>query len=371
MPQEREKTNTGIQGRLLSLDVFRGLTILGMLLVNNIELDYATPKQLVHAGWNKGVHFADMVFPWFLFIVGVAVPYAFASFRKKNEPIWKFYSKAFKRMLMLVFIGCLIDSCHQKAPVFDLGVLQIIGMAFFVAVLIYPLKLHWRLCVAAGLLLAHWALIRFVPYGGAFVGEFAETRNIIRHLNDVYLSRYHLQGLVSVVPTSALVLIGSAIGDLIRLHDMEQKRKLTIMLLSGCILGLMGYLWSYDLPYNKPVWTSSYILYTAGWASVVLGAIYFIVDMKGIRKWAFPLIVFGTNAIAAYAIPILVKLMILQTWTWTMPNGLKLPLQQAYLGALMYKWGAVGGGVAYTLSYLLVWWIVMYIFYRKNIFLKV
>lgn len=357
-------------GRLISLDVFRGLTILGMLLVNNVALDTATPSHLKHAPWNGGVTFADMVFPWFLFIVGVAIPYAAASCKKKGISVWQYDLKALSRMLILIFLGCVIDSSLAKTPVFDLGVLQLIGIAFFVAAVLYPIGMRWRIALAAVLLFAYWSIIRFVPYAGHEAGIFAENANIIKHINETYLNPFHLAGLVSAVPTSALVLIGTVIGDILRNERYAPMRKVAYVIAGGVGMALLGLLWSIDLPFNKPTWTSSYILYAAGWGALVFGALYLIVDVKGWRAWAFPLVVFGMNAIAAYVVPILVKIHVLWEWQWATHSG-QVSLQQAFLGLCVHDFGKVVGGWLYTVSYIMVWWLVMLLLYRKKIFLKV
>ena len=358
-------------GRLVSLDAFRGITILGMLLVNNVALDTATPKNLTHAPWNQGVNFADMVFPWFLFIVGVAIPYASASARRKGIPAWRQYFKALGRCVTLVLLGCLIDSSVVKRPVFDLGVLQLIGLSYFVAALLYAASASVRLVVAAALLLSYWALLRFVPVPGAGAGVFSESQNVVRYINDVYLRSYHLSGLVSVIPTSALVIIGSAIGDLLRNGKYAPIRKSLVLMAVGVALGFVGWAWNLDLPFNKPVWTPSYILFTAGWACAVLGALHLVIDMKGWRKWAFPLVIFGMNAIAAYVIPILAKMFILREWQWQMPDGSMLPIQQAYLYYLVVHTGKLAGGWLYTISYMLLWWLVILEFYRRKLFIRI
>lgn len=354
--------------RLLSLDAFRGLTIFGMLLVNNVALSEATPGQWQHARWNEGVTFADFVFPWFLLIVGVAVPYAWASHRKKGFGYGRWLAKALGRALVLLALGCLILSSLAHQPVFALGVLQLIGLAYCVGALCYPLPLAARLALAAALLLGHWALLRFAPLPG--VDVFSEEQNVIAHLNRTYLARYHLNGLVSVIPTGAMVLLGTAFGDVLR-SAQNPRRKLSALLVGGLALAAVGWLWSYDLPFNKPVWTASYILYTAGWGAVTLGALFALIDMARFHALAFPFIVFGANAILAYVAPILVKVFILQGWTWPMPDGTNPTLQTALLQAARAHFGPFNGGLAYTFGYIAVWWLVLLVLYRKGIFLRV
>lgn len=362
---------TPAAGRLVSLDAFRGLTIVGMLLVNNIALDARTPRHLTHAPWNGGVHFADLVFPWFLFIVGVALPYATASFRKKGLPFRAYLGKVLGRVVTLYLFGCLITSSIARQPVFGLDVLQLIGLAYGVGALLYELPARLRLPTAAALLLGHWAIIRFLPIPGLGAGTFSEGQNAIAYLNDTYLRDWGLKGLVSVVPTTALVLIGTAVGDLLRSERLRPGRKLGTLCVAGVVLTGVGWLWSLDLPFNKPVWTASYILYSAGFGSLVLGAFYGLIDLARARALAFPLVVFGSNAIVAYVAPILVKLHLLQEWSWPTPDGNPQTLQQALLQACVEQFGRRNGGWAYTAGYIFVWWLILLILYRKRLFLRV
>lgn len=357
--------------RLASLDAFRGLTIVGMLLVNNVSLDVATPKNLTHAAWNAGVHFADLVLPWFLFIVGVAIPYAAASFKKKQLPTWRYYQKAVGRTIVLVLLGCLIHSSLQQRPVLELGVLQIIGLSYLVATFLYPLGVGPRLGVAGLLLVSHWAAIRFLALPGLAAGVFTESDNLIAHINTLYLQPIHLQGLVSLVPTAALVLIGTAVGDVLRSSSWGQLKKFLCLLAGGVLLALAGWLWNLDLPFNKPVWTASYILYCAGLGAITLSLLYLVIDVWRWRAWAFPLVVFGTNAIVAYVAPILTKLYIFGVWKWTFADGTQLPLQQALLKYLVTGLGPITGGWTYTICYILFWWLVLLELYRRKLFLRV
>lgn len=355
----------GHHARLVSLDAFRGLTILGMLLVNNTVATAATPRHLSHAAWNQGVHFADLVFPWFLYIVGVAIPYAAASARKRGMSSTQYGLKAAYRAIVLVGLGLLIDSSVNHRLTIGLGVLQLIGLSYLAAALLYELKLGWRMCIAASLLLAYWVLLRFVPVPGIGVGSITENHNLIQHLNDTYLSALHLRGLLSVMPATALVLIGSATGDLLKLDSLHAARKVMYLFLGGVTLTLLGALWNLDLPFNKPLWTSSYILYTAGLGAMALSAFYLCVDVIGWRAWAFPLVVCGGNAIFAYVAPILFKVFVLQG------IGSPVTLQDTYIRALSGRFGVIWGSWLYTFTYMLFWWLIVFWMYRRKVFLKV
>ena len=359
--------------RLISLDAFRGLTIAGMLLVNNIALDTRTPAQLTHAPWNGGVRFADLIFPWFLLMVGVAIPFSAASAKSKELALWRYDLKVLGRVLALVFLGCLIDSSLAKQPLFDLNVLQLIGLAYGVASLLYALPLPRRLAVAFGLLVLHWAAIKWLPVPGIGVGVFREDANLIAHLNHTYLQPVHLDGLVSVVPTSALVLIGTAFGDLLR-WQVRPLPKIPFLILASALLLGLGWAWHFSLPYNKPVWTVSYILLTAGLGGFVLTALYTLVDVTGwpAARWlVFPLTVFGSNAIVAYVGPILIKVLILREWTWRMPSGVRETLEQTWLHAAVRHYGPYWGGWVYTLAYIGIVWLALLELRRRKLFLRV
>lgn len=358
--------------RMSSVDAFRGLTILGMLLVNNIALDTATPQHLTHALWNQGLHFADMIFPWFLFAVGIAIPFSAAGYLKRGGPAWKYDLRIFSRTVTLFLLGCAIDSSIAHKVTIGLGVLQVIGLAYFCSAFLYELPTRRRFIIAAGLLLAHWAAIRFVPVPGAAPGAFTEASNLIKHLNETYLTPLGLKGLVSVVPTTALVLIGTLFGDMLSLKWLSPVRKGLMLFLAGGALAAAGWAWNLDLPFNKPVWSSSYILFSGGLASMILGFLYLTIDAGGLRAWAYPLIVFGANAITAYVLPILVKVLVLQQWTWTGPgNGARLTLQQTMYAFLYGHLGRIPGGWTYTAMYILFWWLVLFAMYRKKIFVRV
>jgi predicted acyltransferase len=360
--------------RLVSLDAFRGLTIGGMLLVNNVALDGRTPTQLMHAPWNGGIRFADLIFPWFLLIVGVALPFSAAGARKRNLGGGRYALRVLGRVCALVFLGCLIDSSLLKQPVFDLNVLQLIGLAYGVGALLSVLPVWLRVPAAFALLAAHTAVIQHLSVPGLGRGVFREDANAIWYLNRAYLNHQHLTGLVSVVPTAALVLLGTVMGDALRRERWKPWEKIVVLLAFSGILLVCGWAWHFSLPYNKPVWTASYILWTAGLGGIVLTLLYALVDASG-RKWtqwlAFPLVVYGSNAIAAYVGPILIKVFILRVWTWKMPDGTRETLEQAFLHTATAHYGPVGGGWVYTLGYLLVVWLALLELRRRKLFLRV
>jgi predicted acyltransferase len=244
-------------------------------------------------------------------------------------------------------------------------VLQLIGLAFLVGAAAYPLPWQWRLALALALLFGYWALIRFVPVPGVGVGVFEEDQNVILHLNRVYLEAIRLRGLPSAVPTGALVLIATLLGDLARTRRPAWAKGLAA-LGAGAALAALGALWSLDLGYNKTVWTSSYILLGAGTASAALGAFLLLLDATGWRRLGAPLEVFGSNALLAYVGPILVKVWILQGWQVG-----PVSMQAASLAGLRGLWGVYWGGWAYTAAYILAVWLALWWLRRRGVLLKV
>ncbi|WP_018467908.1 DUF5009 domain-containing protein [Calidithermus timidus] len=347
--------------RLLALDALRGLTVLLMLLVNNAAIGEATPEQLMHAPFG-GVNLADLVFPWFLFCMGASIPYSASSFDRLGLPAWRFYARVFSRSALLFGLGLFLTSSLAHTPVWALDVLQLIALAYFVAAVLHRLAspVGALLLLSGALLLGYWAAIRFVPVPGVGPGIFEEDRNLLLYLNRSYLEPLGLRGLLSVVPTTALALLGAAASQILR---SGRERVLPVL---GGLEVAAGYAWSLELPFSKTYWTPPYILLSAGLATLLLGGFYLLFDRKGWRFAAWPLTIPGSNALLAYLAPILVKVWILQEWR----VGPKT-LQQAWLGWLVERWGAVGGGWLYTLGYILAWWLVLAWLYRRRIFLRV
>ncbi|MBC7320952.1 DUF5009 domain-containing protein [bacterium] len=355
--------------RSLPIDTFRGITILLMLLVNNVAIDAITPYYLKHATWGGGVTLADLVMPWFLMIVGMSIPFSISSSRKRGVPLWRYNLKALKRTINLFLLGCFLTSSVYKQPYLGMEVLQLIGLAYFVGVIFCPLPILYRTSIASLFLVLHWAMIKFVPIPGVRPGTFTEDRNIIKYIDITYLQKFHLNGIVSVIPTSALVIIGSIIGTI--LMKREIRKKLIIFFSIGVLLILSGLAWNLDIPFNKPYWTSSYVLYSVGLGILLLDIIYLVVEIIRWRRWTFPFVVLGRNAILAYILPILFKVYILDGWTYRMPNGSVLSVKEAILHLLIIKFGLVIGGWSFTILYILAFWLFFLYLYMRGIFIKI
>jgi predicted acyltransferase len=367
-PASAASTQSGSR-RSVALDALRGLTVALMLLVNNVALGPFTPTQLQHAPWSAGIHIADLVFPWFLFCAGTALPFAWASARKRHSSRWDWSRKALQRAVTLFALGCFLTSAINHAPTISLGVLQLIGLAGLIAALLEPERPILRGGIAALLLIGYWAFLRFTPITGLELGTFEPGRNPAANLNQ-WLDPYGLRGLPSLIPTTALMLIASLIGSALQRAAPGSSRfnpsKTIRLAIIGLILTTLGGLWNLDLEFNKPHWTPAYILFTAGTAALLLAAINALETRFDSRPfWA--LTVFGSNALLGYIAPILFKTWVLQDWRLSK----NINLQDGLLAALVNNLGRVPGGWTYTLGYILACWTVLFWLYRNKIFWRV
>lgn len=351
-------------GRLVALDAWRGVTILLMLLVNNAMLGSATPAQLQHAPWGGGVHLADLVFPWFLFCAGTALPFSLAAARGAGLTGARLVGKLLSRAALLFLVGCFLVSVVQHSLFLGLGVLQLIALASLLGGLTGALPLWWRLALALGLLLGYDTLIRFVPLPDGSVGVFQEGRSILHHLNETILEPLGLRGLLSVIPTGALVLLGSVAGELTRCADAARR-----LLVFGALLTVLGVAWAAVLEFNKPFWTPSYIVFSAGLGVLGLLACFLVGDRARRGVWLTPFVWAGRNALFAYVAPILFKTWILQDWqvNWI---GKPASLQDSLLAFSRAQFGAVGGGWLYTLGYIALCWLALGWLARRKMYWK-
>ncbi|WP_424950503.1 heparan-alpha-glucosaminide N-acetyltransferase domain-containing protein [Deinococcus sp.] len=345
--------------RLSSLDAWRGLTILLMLLVNNVTLDALTPRQLQHAPWGAGITLTDLVFPWFLFCAGAALPFSLAAARKAGFGGWPLVGRLALRTALLYLVGCVLTSAENHHLTLGLGVLQLIALGSFFGGVVSLLPVRWRLAVAALLLLGYDLFLKG--------GSFTEKANAAQALNDAFLSPLGLRGLLSVIPATALVLLGSAVAQ-----PLKDRRFSAPWLLLGAGLTLtgLGWLWAQHLEFNKTFWTPSYVIYTSGLATLGLLVFWLLADSG--RPWSgwgrkllTPLTMPGRNSLFAYVAPILFKLWVLMAWqvNW---EGQSMPLRDALVSMARSNYGPWGGGWLYTLGYMLAVWLVLAYLARRG-----
>lgn len=362
-------TMTASSSRLLSLDAFRGFAIAGMLFVNNPGTwdPAVVPHQLMHAEWH-GCTFADLIFPFFLFIVGVAMPISYA--RKKIETNhWKGIVHAAKRGAILYLLGTFLKSAAINEPVLHFGILQRIGILYVAAYLFLPLNVRIQGVVSVSLLFVWWGLMAFVPAPGVVTGSFERDVNIAQYIDSFILAPDDKETIVSMIPGLSTVLFGVLAGRMIlnRKDHVTVVRNLLIAGIAGIAIGLI---WDGIVPLNKILWTSSFAVYTAGWSCIVLGALYWVVEVQHYSRGVFPLVVFGMNAITVYVGTGLFVRWIMLSWKVPYEEGTASLTGYVYktfaswttptIGSLLYSFLIIGAG-----------WIVCYLMYRKKIFLKV
>lgn len=370
-------SDTRAPGRLLSLDAFRGLTIAGMILVNNPGSWAHVYGPLEHAEWH-GWTPTDLIFPYFLFIVGVAIPFSFRRRLADGAARTGLFGHVVRRALVLIALGTFM----RVFPDFHFsgirwpGVLQRIGVVYLCAAGLYLAVGRTGRWIWAGVLLfGYWALMSWVPVPGYGAGDLTPEGNLAAWVDRALMSGHLYQGtwdpegLLSSLPAVATTLLGIFTGEWL-LSDREGPVLVRGMGLAGVGLTVAGLAWGLVFPINKNLWTSSYVVFTAGTALILLAALYHVVDLRGRRgPWLTPLLVFGTNAIAVFVLSgLLTKILILvrvggaegtTAWGWI-------------YGHLFRSWaGDLNGSLAFAIAYVLLWLGAMAVLYRRKIFLKV
>jgi predicted acyltransferase len=380
MEAASEINKSSSSGRMLSLDVFRGLTIAGMILVNNPGTWGAIYSPLKHAEWH-GWTPTDLIFPFFLFIVGISITLAFARRVETGDDQYDLLLKVCKRSATIFALGLFLNGF----PFFDLaeiripGVLQRIAVCYLVASLIF-LKTSWRtqVFIAASLLLAYWILMTLVPVPGFGAGDLGKEGNLAAYI-DRWLLGNHIwkggkvfdpEGLLSTIPAISTTLCGVLTGHWLR-SNRAQLEKVGGMFFAGACAVAFGWAWHSWFPINKSLWTSSYVVFTAGMALQLLAICYWLVDIKDYRRWASPFIIFGVNALALFVFSgLLGRLM----GVIKLPRGYgsAIALQPFIFQHLFASWASpINASLIYALSYILFWLLMMWLLYRKNIFIKV
>ena len=389
-PRPTTMTNPAAQTsfkRLVSLDVVRGITIAFMIMVNN-NGGSGSWRFMNHAEW-IGLTPTDLVFPTFVFVVGVSTVFAFESRLTRGATRGQLAWHTVQRAVILILLGIVVNSF----PFFHLdhmrfyGVLQRIGVCYLIVGLLYL----WdrgatsKIVVLIACLLGYWVLVRWVPVPGAGmpgrdIPFLDKDMNIVAWL-DRHLMPGHLyeewathntrdpEGLLSDIPAIGTALLGLITG--LWLRSQRSVKAKALGLVAGCVGCLaLGYFWSIWFPLNKKMWTSSYVLVAAGYSLALLALAYWAIELRGWRKgWTWPWLVFGSNAIVAYMFSELFP----SLWGIKVTSGDRaVPLNQFIFSHVFAHipdpgWAAFGWSVSFTaLCFIPVW-----ILYRKKIFVKV
>jgi len=373
-------------GRLVSLDAFRGLAIAGMILVNNPGSWAHVYAPLRHAPWH-GATPTDLIFPFFLFGVGVSMSLSFAARMERGDSRRDLAKHVARRALIIYGLGLFMAAF----PGFDLstvrlvGVLARIAMVYLVAgALVLALSRRAVFAVMLALPLAYWALMSWVPVPGFGAGDLSPEGNLAAWLDRLVLGVhmwsggggvYDPEGLLSTLPAISTTLAGLFAGDFLRSERELGPRFATSvrLALGGAALVAAGLLWDAAFPINKPLWTSSYVAWTAGWALLTLAALHWVVEVRGLHRWTRPLVIYGMNAITVFvASGLLAKTLV----RWRVPagpgSGETTSAYNLVYEAGFASWaGPLNGSLAFALATVLFWFAVLWAMSARGIFIKV
>jgi len=363
--------------RYLALDVLRGITIAGMIVVNTPGSWSYMYAPLRHAAWH-GCTPTDLVFPFFLFVMGVSMFFSFAKYGDGLNA--KSLLKIGKRSLLIFAIGLFLNSFPQWQTDYStlriMGVLQRIAVVYALsAIIILLFRKYALVLMGLVLLLGHWAALYF--FGGDSL--YALEGNATIAIDKFFLGEAHMykgfgipfdpEGLFSSLSSVVTVLLGYAVGVMIK-ESTTQKLPLRLLMLGAILVGL-GLLWNMILPINKPLWTSSYVVYTAGLAMLLLCLLVWLVDIKGYKKWTSFFVVFGMNPLFIFAFSIL-WIKILRLITITTAQGETMTGYKAlYECVFVPMAGHMNGSLFFALVHIVFFWFVGWVLYRNKIFIKV
>ncbi len=362
--------------RLLSVDVLRGLTVAAMVLVNNPGTWRAIYWPLRHAAWH-GCTPTDVIFPFFVFIVGVAIPLALAP-RLERDGRAAVARKVVRRSIVIFALGIVLNGfpwfvwATLRIP----GVLQRIAVCYLVAALIYLVTSpRVQVVVASALLLAYWLVMTVVPVPGYGAGNLSPEGNLAAYIDRAvlgphiwqYAKVYDPEGILSTLPAVATGLLGVLTGTWLRSGRRPDAiaARLAVAGVAGIVVGELWGLW---FPINKSLWTSSYVVLTAGLALVALALCYWLIEIRRWRRWAMPFAVLGVNALLLFFLSTLAARLLSIIKVGTEARS----LQTVLFDHLFAPFAApVNASLAFGLAYVVIWWVITWMLHRWNFRLRV
>eukprot|EP01132_Coremiostelium_polycephalum_P000066 gene66-92_t len=371
-----------LQNRLLSLDFFRGLTVASMIVVNNPGSWQYMYAPLRHAAWH-GCTPTDLIFPFFLFIVGVTTVFSMDS--KQDLHSTSLIYKAFKRMVILFTLGLFL-SLYPKIFTSPLeafqtvripGILQRIALVSFISTVVF-LKFTPRfiLKLLGALLLVYWGIMTLVPVPGIGAANLNKATNLGAWIDRFLLTEAHLwkaartwdpEGILSTLPAIATGLFGLLVGSFLKRKDLGIIPKMAGLLFMGIWAMLTGLFWGIYFPLNKSLWTSSFVLYTGGIATLILATCYWIIDVKSYRQFTKPAVVYGANALVVFFFSgVLPKTLNLLKIRMATGNQMSL-LPYLYKTWLVPYFSPYNASLAWSMMWLLFWMAILWPLYQPAI----
>ena len=391
--------------RLLSLDVFRGLTVAGMLLVNNPGTWSAIFPPLEHAEWN-GWTPTDLIFPFFLFIVGITTHLSLSARRARGDDDRALVKQILRRGIIIYLLGFamamfpfyqwgVIQSLPNATPwdrilyriehVRILGVLPRIAIVYVCAALLtLKTNLRQQIIIIASLLFGYWFAMTLIPVPGEnAIGALllnTHDRNLAAYLDRLILGTNHTwtgsvtfdpEGPMSTIPAIGTAMLGVLAGTWIGRKDKSVPDRISGLFAAGSIGMVVGLMWNWSFPINKNLWTSSYVLFTAGMACVTLATIMWLVDYLNVKWWTKPFVVYGVNPIVAFVGSGVLARLIYTLWHVNY-QGKSVALQDAIYQIVFLPWLPPRvASLAFALTFVLLWYGILLVLYRKKIFLRV
>jgi predicted acyltransferase len=382
----------GASWRLVSVDVFRGLLVAGMVLVTNAGDWNHVYWPLKHADWNGSTP-TDMIFPSFLFLAGVSMTFSFASRLARGMTRTQLAGHIGWRSLLLILIGLFLNGF----PLFDMhnlripGVLQRIGLCYFCAGLFYlassgkpklatGLRVNVWAMVAAifVLLVSYWALMTFVPVPGYGAGRLDQAGNLGAYIDRSLMGTNHLwfwggqmwdpEGLLSTLNPIANMLLGVIAGEWLRIAHGSRRRMLGLAF-AGVGLMAVGVLLNPLIPINKKIWTDSFMLFSGGFSLLALALLHWLIDRHGWRKGLSPALIFGANAILAFALANMLN-PIFGLIHFRGPDGQPIGLNNAVTGWFAHVLDPWNASLAYAVLFVLLNMAILWPLYRRRIFIR-
>lgn len=361
--------------RLYSLDALRGFDMFWIMgaeeIIHTLAKATGSPiwgvmsEELTHPAWN-GFNFYDLIFPLFLFLAGVATPYSVGRDLEKGVSRQKLLMRVIRRGLLLVLLGVIHNNGLEIKPISEIrfpSVLGRIGLAYMFANIIYLYtKERGQIIWFCGLLVGYWLLLLFNSAPGYPMGDLTMEGNFASYLDHLiipgrlYLGIHDPEGLISTIPAIGTGLLGIFAGNILRNSPLKMEQKSLRLLILGVIFIAVGQVWNLVFPINKNLWTSSFVLHVGGWSLILLAIFYYIIDVKGYKRWAFFFTIIGMNSILIYMSGRFIK------WSYTTEALFKWLVQ-----IVSDPWNAV----VFAICYVLVKWCFLYFMYKKNVFLRV
>ncbi|MEK6757457.1 MAG: DUF5009 domain-containing protein [Bacteroidota bacterium] len=380
---------TKTSGRLLSLDVFRGATIAGMMMVNNPGTWSHIYPPFKHAAWN-GWTFTDLIFPFFLWVVGVAMTFSFSKRIEQGADRTKLMMHALQRALIIFAVGLFLNGFpfgllfgqqFSWAAIRIPGVLQRIAMCYFIASLIVLYSsIVWQIRWTAIFLIVYWVLVKAIPVPGYGAGVLEPMGSLVWYIDSTILSGhtwtgapapgFDPEGILSTLPAIATTLFGVLTGHFIR-SERTPEEKTAWMFVYGSGLMFVGLVMDNWLPINKNLWTSSYTVFMAGIALNIFAFCYWLIDVKGSTGWTKPFQIYGLNAISMFALAGLVG-RLTAVWKVSGADGAPISLKAWYYQLLFVPIGdPMIASFLHSVVFMLGLYLIAYVMYRFNVIIKV